>query len=87
MKRLIVIAGLMLISTSAVSAETVRTCSSIYGGGEVCGETTITSTPTHVVTATSVSSNDMVKLMLSLALAAGFATGLYKLTYRSYILG
>ncbi len=68
-------------------AETVRTCSSVYGGGEVCGETTTTTTVTHEVVETSASSNEMFSLLGGFALAALVATGLYKLTYKSYILG
>lgn len=87
MKKLIVIATLIALSTSVVNAETVRTCSSVYGGGEVCGETTTTTTTvTHEVVETG-TSNDLYKLLGSFALAALVATGLYKLTYKSYILG
>lgn len=88
MKKQIVIATLFtLLSATPVFAETVRTCSSVYGGGEVCGETTTTTTTvTHEVVETGVS-NDLYKLLGSFALAALVATGLYKLTYKSYILG
>lgn len=91
MKKQIVIATLLtLLSVAPASAETVRTCSSVYGGGEVCGETTTTTTTvTHdiVKTDTGVNDNEMFKLLGSFALAALVATGLYKLTYKSYILG
>ncbi len=88
MKKLIVIATLIVLSTSTVNAETVRTCSSVYGGGETCGETTTTTTTvTHEVVETGASDNEIVKLLGSFALAALVATGLYKLTYKSYILG
>lgn len=85
MKKQIVIATLLtLLSASSVSAETVRTCQSIYGGGETCGETT---TVKHEVVETGANDNEMFTLLGSFALAALVATGLYKLTYKSYILG
>ena len=88
MKKQIVIATILtLLSATSVSAETVRTCSSVYGGGEVCGETTTTTTVTHEVVETGANDNEMLKLLGSFALAALVATGLYKLTYKSYILG
>lgn len=88
MKKAIVLATTLLaLTATSVSAETVRTCSSVYGGGEVCGETTTTTTTvTHEVVETG-ASNDVYKLLGSFALAALVATGLYKLTYKSYILG
>lgn len=88
MKKQIVIATLILLASVApASAETVRTCSSVYGGGEVCGETTTNVTVEHKVVETGASDNQMIKLLLSIAGAATLATGLYKLTYRSYIFG
>lgn len=86
MKRLITLVTALFIFAAPVSAETVRTCSSVYGGGEVCGETT-TSTVTHTVVETGASDNQMIKILLGIATAAVLATGLYKLTYKSYILG
>lgn len=86
MKKLMVFATLLVLSTSTVRAENVRTCSSVYGGGEVCGETT-TTTVTHTVVETAIGDNQMAKLLLSIAGAAMLATGLYKLTYKSYLLG
>lgn len=87
MKKLIVVTALLLNSVLPASAETVRTCSNIYGSGEVCGETTTTTVVKHEVKETAVSSNEMINLLLSIAGAAALATGLYKLTYKSYILG
>lgn len=87
MKKLIVIATLFAFSTLPVSAETVRTCSSSYGSGEVCGETTTNVTVEHKVVETGASDNQMFKLILSVAGAAIVATGLYKLTYKTYFLG
>lgn len=91
MKKAIVLATtLFALTATTVSAETVRTCSSVYGGGEVCGETTTTTTTvTHdiVETDTGLGDNAMFNLIGSFALAALVATGLYKLTYKSYILG
>lgn len=87
MKKLIVVATLLIASTLPVRAETVRTCSSVYGGGEVCGETTANVTVEHKVVETGANDSQMIKLLLSIAGAAVVATGLYKLTYKSYILG
>lgn len=87
MKKLIVIATLFAFSALPVSAETVRTCSSVYGGGEVCGESTTNVTVEHKVVETAASDSQMIKFLLSIAGAAVVATGLYKLTYKSYILG
>ena len=88
MKKQIVIATLILLASVApVSAETVRTCLSVYGGGEVCGENTTTTTVTHTVVETGASDNQMINLLLSIAGAAALATGLYKMTYKNYFLG
>lgn len=86
MKKLLVIVTLVFAFSTPALAETVRTCSSVYGGGEVCGETT-TSTVTHTVVETGANDSQMIKLLLSIAGAAALATGLYKLTYKSYLLG
>ncbi len=86
MKKLIVVATLLVASVLPVRAETVRTCSSVYGGGEVCGETT-TTVVEHKVVETGASDNQMIKILTSLAGAALVASALYKLTYKSYILG
>lgn len=75
------------VFASSASAETVRTCSSVYGGGEVCGESTTTVTVEHKVVETGADDKQMIKVLLSVAGAALVATGLYKLTYKSYILG
>ncbi len=86
MKRLITLLTALFIFVAPVSAETVRTCSSVYGGGEVCGETT-TTTVTHTVVETGASDNQVIKILASLAGAAILSSVLYKLTYKSYILG
>lgn len=87
MKKLIVIATIFAFSALSVRAETVRTCSSVYGGGEVCGETTTNVTVEHKVVETGASDNQILKLILSVAGAAIVATGLYKMTYKIYFLG
>ena len=87
MKKLIVVATLFALTVVPAHAETVRTCSSVYGGGEVCGETTSNTTVEHKVVETGAGDNQMYKLILSLAGAAIVATGLYKMTYRTYFLG
>lgn len=85
MKKLIVVATLLIASTLPVRAETV-TCRSEQYGGAVCGIETST-TVEHKVVETGASDNQMIKLLASLAISAAIATGLYKLTYKSYILG
>lgn len=89
MKKLIVVATLLIATALPARAETVRTCSSVYGGGEVCGETTTTVVTEHNIleTKTGAGDNQMTKLLLSIAGAAALATGLYKLTYKNYFLG
>lgn len=86
MKRLIAFVTLLVISATPVSAETVRTCSSVYGGGEVCGETTVTEQKA-VIVETAVDDKQVINFLMGIAGAAVVATVLYKLTYRSYILG
>lgn len=87
MKILIVIATLLFVTATSASAESVRTCSSVYGGGEVCGESTVNQTVEHLAVETGEGDNQMIKTLGSIAMAALVATALYKLTYKSYILG
>jgi hypothetical protein len=87
MKKLIVVATLLVVSVLPVRAETVRTCSSVYGGGEVCGENTTSTTVTHTVVETGAGDNQMFNMIMGLAGAALAATVLYKITYKSYLLG
>ena len=87
MKKLIVVAALLLTSVIPAHAETVRTCSTVYGGGEVCGETTSNVTIEHKVIETGANDSQMIKLLFSIAGAAALATGLYKMTYKNYSLG
>ena len=87
MKKLIVVATLILLaSATPVKAETV-TCSSEQYGGAVCGISTSSETVTHNVVNTGANDSQMFKLLLGIAGAALVATGLYKLTYRFYLLG
>jgi hypothetical protein len=83
MKRLITLIALTFALAAPVSAETVRTCSSAYGGGEVCGETTTT----HTVVETGVGDTSALTILAGTLGFALLATILYKLTYKSYILG
>jgi hypothetical protein len=88
MKKQIVIATLVLLASALpVKAETV-TCRSEQYGGAVCGVETST-TVEHKITEinTGASDNQMIKILTSLAGAALVASVLYKLTYKSYILG
>lgn len=86
MKKLIVLATLLVISATPVRAETVRTCSTVYGGGEVCGETT-TKEEKAVIVDTAIGDNQVINILLGIAGAAVLTTALYKLTYKSYIFG
>lgn len=89
MKRLIasalLVAGLMV--ASPVRAETVSTCTTVYGGGSVCGETTTTVTVDHQVVNTAIDPALFWKVVGIMGGAAAVATLLYKLSYRWYILG
>lgn len=87
MKKLIVVATLLIASTLPARAETV-TCRSEQYGGAVCGIETST-TIEHKITEVNTGANDnqLFKILTSLAGAALVATALYKLTYKSYILG
>lgn len=89
MKKLIVVATLIALASFApvAKAETV-TCSSEQYGGAVCGIST-SETIEHKITETNTGAGDsqMIKLLLSIAGAAALATGLYKMTYRTYFLG
>jgi len=87
MKKLIVVATLLFASTLPVRAETVRTCTSSYGVGEICGESTVNESVEHLAVETAVSDNQMINILLSIAGAAALATGLYKMTYKNYFLG
>ena len=88
MKKSIVVCLLLLISVLPVRAETLRTCSSVNSGPEVCGETTVNPpVVVHKVVETAASYNQMITLLLSVALVALVTSGLYKLTYKSYIFG
>lgn len=87
MKKLIVVTALLIASTLQVRAESVITCTNRYGVGEVCGASTSTETVEHLAVETGEGDNQMIKTLGSIALAALVATALYKLTYKSYILG
>ncbi|EKD80573.1 MAG: hypothetical protein ACD_40C00054G0006 [uncultured bacterium] len=87
MKRLIALVTVLLISATPVSAETVRTCSSVYGGGEVCGEATTTVTVEHKTVAAGMNDLQLWQVIAGVALLASVSTLLYKLSYRWYILG
>ena len=83
----ILIVNSLWFMAGTAHAETVRTCSSVYGGGEVCGETTTTTTVTHEVVETGANDNELITIIGSFAGFALLATALYKLTYKSYIFG
>ena len=86
MKRLIAVFAVLsvLFVAQPVHAETVTTCTTVYGGGSVCGETT---TVEHKVVDTAVDPSLFWKVVGIIGGAAIVATVLYKLSYRWYILG
>lgn len=85
MKRLIALVTVILLSATPVKAETVRTCSSVYGGGEVCGETTTDVTVEHKTVAAGANDIQLWQVMAGVAGIALVSTILYKLSYRWYI--
>jgi putative cell wall-binding protein len=89
MKRLItvLVALFVIVSVVPAHAETVSTCSSVYGGGEVCGETTTNVTVEHQTVNTAINDNQALMILASVLGAALLATALYKLTYKLYIFG
>jgi len=87
MKKLIVLVTLLFVFAIPASAETVRTCSSVYGGGEVCGETTTTVTVEHQTVNAGIMDYELWQIVASVFGVAVLATALYKLSYRWYILG
>ncbi|KKU45625.1 MAG: hypothetical protein UX64_C0026G0001 [Microgenomates group bacterium GW2011_GWC2_46_7] len=87
MKRLITLVTVLILSSTPVSAETVRTCSSVYGGGEVCGEATTSVTVEHKTVAAGVNDLQLWQVIAGVAGIAFVSTLLYKLSYRWYILG
>ncbi len=87
MKRLIALVIMLFVFASTASAETVRTCSSVYGGGEVCGETTTTTTTIeHKTVNTGINDLELWQVLAIMATLASISTLLYKLTYKFYIL-
>lgn len=88
MKRLIALVIVMLVVASTPArAETVRTCTSVYGGGEICGETTTTTTVEHKVVETGVNGFELWQILAVVAGTAFVTTLLYKISYRWYIFG
>lgn len=87
MKKLIVLVTLLFAVVAPASAETVRTCSSVYGGGEVCGETTATVTVEHKTVNAGILDYELWQIVAGVFGVAVLATVLYKLSYRWYIFG
>ena len=66
-------------------AETiVRTCTQQYGGGEVCGETTIEEHPAREVEA-GITDLQLWQVIMLTGGVAAVATVFYKVSYRLYI--
>jgi len=76
-------------ATMPVRAETVRTCTSMYGGGEVCGESTtsVTTTVEHKTVDAGLDEMELWQVLAGVVSAAVVTSLLYKATYRWYILG
>lgn len=87
MKKLIVLVTLLFAFALPASAETVRTCSSVYGGGEVCGETTTTVTVEHKTVDAGILDYELWQIVAGVFGVAVLTTVLYKLSYRWYIFG
>lgn len=87
MKKLIVIAGMLFALATPVAAETVKTCSTVYGGGEVCGETTTTVTVEHKTVNAGINDWELWQVVAGVLGIALVASVLYRLSYRWYILG
>ena len=87
MKKLIVLVSLLFVTAGAVRAETVKTCSTVYGGGEVCGETTTTVTVEHKTVNAGIMDYELWQVVAGVLGIAVLASVLYKLSYRWYILG
>lgn len=89
MKRLIVSVLMLtaLVLPGSVTAETVECHSSQYGGA-TCGVSTSTEVIVeHKVVETGADDNQLVAVIAAMGATALIASLLYKLTYRSYILG
>lgn len=87
MKRLITITALFVLTATPAYAETVRTCSSVYGGGEVCGESTTNITVEHTIVDAGVGGTSIWQVIAMIGGAAAVATILYKISYKWYVLG
>jgi len=75
-----------LILAPSVSAETVECTTSQYGGA-TCGVSTSDVTVTHEVVEAGIGDWQLSTVIAVLGISALVATGLYKLSYRWYILG
>ncbi|MFH2019244.1 MAG: hypothetical protein ABII80_01330 [bacterium] len=74
-----------LVMAPVAKADKVRTCSSVYGGGEVCGESTTDVVVEHKVVAAGISDLEMWQVMAILGGVGAVATVFYKLSYRWYL--
>lgn len=87
MKKLMVSIWLLmaLVLVPSAKAETVRTCSSVYGGGEVCGESTTTVVVEHEPVEAGILDSQLLGAFVVLGAMGVVATFLYKFSYRWYI--
>lgn len=75
----------VLATAPSVLATTVECTTSQYGGA-VCGVTTDEVTVTHETVGAGIGDWQLTSVIMVLGLSATIATGLYKLSYRWYIL-
>jgi|GEM_PF-1101911 len=87
MKKLMALIVLVsaIVLAPVAKAETVRTCSSVYGGGEVCGESTTEVVVEHKTVEAGISDLQMWQVIAILGGVGMAATILYKFSYRWYL--
>lgn len=88
MKRLIALTAVVVaLSVAPVARAETVSCSTSQYGGAVCGISTTTETRVEHKVVNTGASNELAVIIAGLGVTALVATVLYKLTYRSYILG
>ncbi len=82
----IIVSALMASAVLPVSADNVRTCTSVYGGGEVCGETstTVSTNVTHTTVDAGFSRDELNGMAIAMAISGLVAMLAYRATYRWY---
>lgn len=77
----------LIFATSAVASETITTCTSQYGGGQICGSSTTTETITHTTVNAGIADMELWQIIAISGIASVVAYILYRATYRVYTLG